>query len=121
MMCSSSKGLVKRFIPFFLTFAAGLLIASFFVPVTAPSFNFGRGRRQQHKQEDIRREERIKQLEERLAQREQEIRNLRDRSVDWHEYGSFDVPAPPLPPLPVVVEGAPPVPPPAPAAPKRVK
>lgn len=31
-------GIVKRVIPFFLTFAAGLFIASFFVSLSAPSF-----------------------------------------------------------------------------------
>lgn len=120
MKCNSSKGLLKRFIPFFLTFAVGLFIASFFVTVAAPKFQWGQGRRHQHKQEDIRRDERIKQLEERLAQRELEIRNLRDRSVDWNGYDAFDVPAPPLPPLPVS-EDAGSAPPKAPAAPKRVK
>lgn len=42
MMCS--KGLVKRILPFFATFAVGLFIASFFVSVGAPGFRFhGRG------------------------------------------------------------------------------
>lgn len=31
-------GIIKRVIPFFLTFAAGLFIASFFVTLSAPSF-----------------------------------------------------------------------------------
>jgi hypothetical protein len=31
-------GIIKRVIPFFLTFAAGLFIASFFVSLSAPSF-----------------------------------------------------------------------------------
>ncbi len=30
------KGFLKRFLPFFLTFAAGLFIASFFVPILTP-------------------------------------------------------------------------------------
>jgi cell division protein FtsB len=33
-MCA--KGFLKRFLPFFLTFAAGLFIASFFVPIFTP-------------------------------------------------------------------------------------
>ena len=38
------KGLLKRIVPFFLTFAAGLFIASFFVTIARPSFNgFRRG------------------------------------------------------------------------------
>lgn len=41
-MCS--KGLAKRLLPFFATFAIGLFIASFFVSVGAPGFRFhGRG------------------------------------------------------------------------------
>jgi hypothetical protein len=39
------KGLFKRVVPFFLTFALGLLVASFFVTVAAPSFNFKDGKR----------------------------------------------------------------------------
>ena len=38
------KGFLKRIIPFFLTFAAGLFIASFFVSIAAPNFNWRRGR-----------------------------------------------------------------------------
>jgi hypothetical protein len=37
------KGLFKRIVPFFLTFAAGLFIASFFVTIATPNFNFRRG------------------------------------------------------------------------------
>ncbi|MEO8648549.1 MAG: hypothetical protein ABI539_05225 [Acidobacteriota bacterium] len=32
----SCRGVVKRFVPFLLTFAAGLFIASLFVPLTSP-------------------------------------------------------------------------------------
>ena len=42
-MCS--KGFFKRIVPFFLTFAVGLFIASFFVTVAAPSFKFNKGSR----------------------------------------------------------------------------
>ena len=34
------KGFIKRVVPFFLTFAAGLFVASFFVSVAAPNFSF---------------------------------------------------------------------------------
>lgn len=37
------KSVIKRIAPFFLTFAVGLFIASFFVSVAAPSFQFRRG------------------------------------------------------------------------------
>lgn len=33
------KGLLKRFVPFFLTLAIGLLVASFFVSLSLPNFN----------------------------------------------------------------------------------
>lgn len=36
-------GVLKRFIPFVLTFAAGLFLASFFVPIM-PTFPLGHGR-----------------------------------------------------------------------------
>lgn len=49
-MCCS-KGLLKRLLPFFLTFAVGLFIASFFVTVAAPNFEFNRGFRR-HRQYD---------------------------------------------------------------------
>jgi len=39
----SIKGFIKRTVPFFLTFAIGLFVASFFVTVSAPSFQFNRG------------------------------------------------------------------------------
>jgi hypothetical protein len=35
-MCS--KNFIKRIVPFFLTFAVGLFIASFFVTIAAPTF-----------------------------------------------------------------------------------
>jgi hypothetical protein len=42
------KGFFKRVFPFFLTFSLGLLIASFFVSVTAPNFQFRRGFNRHH-------------------------------------------------------------------------
>ncbi|HEX3101200.1 MAG TPA: hypothetical protein VHQ01_05390 [Pyrinomonadaceae bacterium] len=39
-MCSNVKGLFKRVLPFFATFVIGLFIASFFVDVSGPRFNF---------------------------------------------------------------------------------
>lgn len=49
-MCRS-KSFFKRIVPFFLTFAVGLLIASFFVSVAAPNFRFG-GNFRRHKELD---------------------------------------------------------------------
>jgi hypothetical protein len=44
-------GLVKRFAPFFITFALGLFIASFFVTIAAPQFGFRRYREMRKCQE----------------------------------------------------------------------
>lgn len=68
-------GLFKRVLPFLLTFAAGLFIASFFVSVAAPSFQFRRdGGKRRHdckrvkmemqdlRQENIRLRDEIEQL-----------------------------------------------------------
>ncbi len=45
------KGFFKRVVPFFMTFAVGLFIASFFVTIVAPNFRFVRGMRS-HRQND---------------------------------------------------------------------
>ncbi len=98
-------GIIKRFAPFFLTFALGLFIASFFVTVTAPSFQF-KGRNYK-KHEYYRMKQENNRLRERNAQLERErfSRNA-DLSI------SLNVPPPPMPPLP----------PPAPiAAPRSVR
>lgn len=42
------KGFLKRVLPFFLTFAVGLLIASFFVSIT-PNFKFEKRRWSKHR------------------------------------------------------------------------
>ncbi len=47
------KGFVKRIVPFFLTFAVGLFIASFFVTIAAPNFSFPmRGEHRRHLERD---------------------------------------------------------------------
>jgi hypothetical protein len=45
------KVFIKRVLPFFLTFCVGIFIASFFVSIAAPNFQFNRGRRK-HQQYD---------------------------------------------------------------------
>lgn len=68
-------GIIKRIIPFLLTFAAGLFVASFFVSLWTPSFGRGTGggrhecRRVRHENSELRIEnERLKQeYFERLA------------------------------------------------------
>ena len=84
---------LKRILPFFLTFALGLLIASFFVTVTAPNFQFKKrgwrhNHRQCHKQNDFEarqlREENLR-LKRQLSEMEKQV----------------DLELPPLPPAPV--------------------
>jgi hypothetical protein len=60
----------KRIIPFFLTFAAGLLVASFFVSI-APTFKFKKNRcGKRHELRNLRYEnERLRLENQRLQQR----------------------------------------------------
>ncbi len=97
------KGLFKRFIPFFLTFAVGLFIASFFVAITAPSFNFRRGG--SHKFREIQRlrtENRELRSDNIKLKRqlEEARRNSLDVAFPVEEVPPFemDVPLPPPPP-----------------------
>ncbi|HEY0460852.1 MAG TPA: hypothetical protein VGC97_17075 [Pyrinomonadaceae bacterium] len=98
---------VKRIAPFVLTFAVGLLIASFFVTVAAPSFQFRRGfsrhremDRQMRMENDRLRDENNR-LQKRLAEMEQEKR-------DW-VLDTVEVPNPPAPAYAVPPPPAPPV------------
>lgn len=95
------KVFIKRFFPFLLTFAAGLLIASFFVTVAAPNFQFNRGgkfrkfRFLKNENENLRREN--ERLKRELAERE---------AINSTYEFSFDVPPPPpMPPAPPVAPG----------------
>ena len=58
------KGFIKRVVPFFLTFAVGLFIASFFVTIAAPRFEFKRNWKKNHRQYDRQRELEIQSLRE---------------------------------------------------------
>ena len=90
------KGFIKRVFPFFLTFAVGLFIASFFVSVAAPNFQFNRGRRN-HREYDRMMESRIKQLEEQNVRLRSEL--LEKDDVETNVF-QLDVPPPPMPPPP---------------------
>ncbi|MEO6589930.1 MAG: hypothetical protein ABIP06_11565, partial [Pyrinomonadaceae bacterium] len=85
----------KRFFPFLLTFAAGLLIASFFVTVAAPNFQFNRGGKFNRFRYLKNENQRLKQENERLK------RELAERQAvnSIFEFG-LDVPPPPMPPMP---------------------
>ena len=98
------KGFIKRLVPFLLTFAVGMLVASFFVTISAPKFQFKRGwkHRDYHRlrYENKMQKERIRQLERELN--EQRFGDIK----------SIELNVAPLPPMP-------PPPPKAPAAPHR--
>ena len=86
--------IIKRFAPFFLTFALGLFVASFFVSVSAPSFQF-KNRSWKNKREYHRLRYENKQLRERNAQLEREkASRISDLDIN------LDVPPPPVAPLP---------------------
>ena len=72
--------LLKRFAPFFITLTLGLFIASFFVTIAAPRFNFKRNRamRQCREMQALRYEN------QRLRQelQNQQMRNVEVRGMD---------------------------------------
>ena len=83
--------LVKRFVPFFLALALGLFVASFFVSVAAPSFNFknrGWKNREYH---------RLKHENRRLRERNAQLERER---LDTFKLELNVPPPPPLPPAP---------------------
>lgn len=93
------KGVLKRVLPFFLTFAAGLFIASFFVSIASPSFNFPR---RSHKYREM---HRLRMENQDLRKSNSELRRqLEDarRNTEVTPSADFDfyVPPPPPPPAP---------------------
>ncbi len=97
------KGFLKRVAPFFLTFAVGLFIASFFVTIAAPNFQFpSRDRKRKHHQYDRQRDLEIKRLREENVRLKSELEDsLNSSAPDF----SFAVPPPPpMPPAPPTVK-----------------
>jgi len=82
-------GLLKRFVPFFLTFAAGLFIASFFVSIALPEGNW-RGRRGFIKQENQRLREENQSLRDQL--RLERIQNDELRRARLDQNFDFEIP-----------------------------
>lgn len=85
--------LVKRVAPFFLTFAVGLFIASFFVTVAAPNFQFRRGFNK-HQQYHRRIEFENRQLREENSRLKNRLAEMEKRA-DWVFDEDLDVPPPP--------------------------
>lgn len=97
-------GVLKRVIPFFLTFAAGLFIASFFINITTPSFSFPR------KSYKYREMHRLRQENHELRRSNNELRRQLDDARRSAQIFTLDGEIPMAPP--------PPPPPPAPRAPR---
>lgn len=93
-MCS--KGFVKRFVPFFLTFAVGLFVASFFVSIALPKFQFKKRQWREHQRYHQKIEFENQQLREenmRLKRELAEKKNAEFSNLDLN----LNVPPPPVP------------------------
>jgi len=95
----------KRIIPFFLTFAAGLLIASIFVPIGSPFRNADRSGKGRFRSECKRERESLRRENDRLRLENEQLRleneAVRSRAFDL-DIPNEDVPPPPPPPRVVV-------------------
>lgn len=93
------KGFLKRTLPFFLTFALGLLVASFFVTIAAPNFNF---KKRNHRCREFRENNRLRMENESLRQNNESLkRQLEDNQVETIPAFELDFPPPPpAPPAP---------------------
>ncbi len=102
------KGFVKRVVPFFLTFAVGLFIASFFVSIAAPNFQFRRDFRK-HSEYHRTMESKIQRLTEENARLKRELSERERREMTSYAFeNDFDIPPPPpMPPAPPRVKTAP--------------
>lgn len=97
----------KRIIPFFLTFAAGLAVASIFVPIGAPSFrNADGGGKWRHRTECKREREALRREKDRLKQELEALRN----EIDAAKFSDLKYSVPeirieaPMPPPPARVK-----------------
>jgi len=101
----SYLAIFKRIVPFFLTFAAGLLIASIFIPITAPTFSRGeRGRSKWREYKQMKAEN--EDLYRENCRMKKELEQLRREAQDWDTTDlkfvvpEINVDAPPPPPPP---------------------
>ncbi len=98
------KGFLKRIVPFFLTFTAGLFIASIFVPLSMP--NLRMPSRGSHKFREVQRlKSELKESRKESCDLKREIRELKQNTLNA-EMDVFqgvppvaiDAPRPPAPP-----------------------
>lgn len=96
-------GLIKRILPFGLTFAGGLFIASFFVTVGMPAFGTRHRENRRNEARELRIE--VQQLRKDKCDLRREMDDIRSNSVNWESdmenSGEFELPVPP-PPIPSV-------------------
>jgi hypothetical protein len=89
------KGFLKRALPFFLTFSFGLLVASFFVTIAAPNFNF---KKRNHRCREYKENYRLRMENQSLRQNNESLkRQLADNELKTIPDFYLDVP-PPMPP-----------------------
>lgn len=94
------KGFFKRVFPFFLTFAVGLFIASFFVTIAAPSFRFPmRGERRRHIERDRMMQFENKKLSEENLRLKQQLEDTSKANVKNLKY-NYELDVPPVPLMP---------------------
>lgn len=102
----SYLAIFKRIIPFFLTFAAGLLIASIFVPITVPSFErsqrsgHGRYHRELKRENESLRRENMRMRKE-LEELRRSTEDVKFQDLKW-DVPEVHVNVPPPPPPPRV-------------------
>jgi hypothetical protein len=98
------KGFLKRFAPFFITFALGLLVASFFVTVASPNFSFTRHRGSRHQRYHRQMEfenQRLREENLRLKRAVQDISEMKaNEGTDKIKFeGTINDLVPPPPPI----------------------
>jgi hypothetical protein len=96
-------GMLKRIVPFFLTFVIGLFIASFFINIATPSFSFPRRSYKFHEMQRLRDENReLRRANDELRrQMEEARRNAELGSTIDSDFSNFGPPPPPPPLRPV--------------------
>jgi hypothetical protein len=97
MKCSSSKGLIKRALPFFATLAVALFITSFFVDISRPRFGRGHGGKQEMYRLRMENEQLRAENERLRAENEMRAAPLANRHPEYLDL-DLEVPAPPLTP-----------------------
>ncbi len=96
-------GFIKKVVPFFLTFAVGLFVASFFVSIAVPNFKIPNRGWRRHQQYHQRIESENQRLREKNLRLERELAEKERQEIVLSSDANFDVPPPPpVPPMPPV-------------------